>query len=45
MRFLFELHAQQRAQHILARLYGFNDWTELVESSNEPAEPQGPNRS
>jgi hypothetical protein len=25
------------AQHILARLYGFNDWTELVELSNEPA--------
>ena len=25
------------AQHILARLYGFNDWAELVELSNEPA--------
>ena len=24
------------AQHILARLYGFNDWTELVELSKDP---------
>lgn len=27
----FQLHAQQRAQYILARLYGFNDWADLVE--------------
>jgi hypothetical protein len=25
------------AQHVVARLYGFKDWTELVQSSNEPA--------
>ncbi len=25
------------AQHVVARLYGFNDWPELVESNNEPA--------
>ena len=25
------------AQHVLARLYGFDDWAELVQSSNEPA--------
>ena len=25
------------AQHVVARLYGFNDWTTLVQSTNEPA--------
>lgn len=25
------------AQHVVARLYGFNDWSELVASTNEPA--------
>src|SRR5687768_6620346 len=25
------------AQHVLARLYGFDDWAELLQSSNEPA--------
>ena len=25
------------AQHVVARLYGFNDWSSLVQSSNEPA--------